>query len=375
MEVMPEPTLINEKLLRKAWELFDIYDRTAIATQKRFLNFRIAILVVGVISTILVVIKAVWDKYHVGLIGANNADNQIVTILENGFYGLVIIAPIAVSVLLAASVKLDRGMNWVLLRASAEILKKQIYQYRVGFYDPMDADKFLAKEIQVVSDRLMKTQVNRSGLVIDIHKSKSDNLLSLLFELLIRKILNPIQKSIKETLKRLREKLDGKSEKPQTYVREDLFSPLTVEQYLEYRLIDQLSWYRRKTLKLDSQWQFLQWSIYVWGGLGTFLAAIKAEIWIAITNAIATAIASFLDFKQLDSTLMCYNQAACNLENLLCWWHALTDEARANPDNIKKLVENTEKVIQSETSSWVEEMREALSELYKENENKNGEDK
>jgi hypothetical protein len=59
----------------------------------------------------------------------------------------------------------------------------------------------------------------------------------------------------------------------------------------------------------------------------------------------------------------------------LCWWHALTDEARANPDNIKKLVENTEKVIQSETSSWVEEMREALSELYKENENENGEDK
>jgi gas vesicle protein len=64
---------------------------------------------------------------------------------------------------------------------------------------------------------------------------------------------------------------------------------------------------------------------------------------------------------------MCYNQAACNLENLLCWWHALTDEARANPENIKKLVNSTEKVIQSETSSWVEEMREALSELYKEN--------
>jgi hypothetical protein len=125
------------------------------------------------------------------------------------------------------------------------------------------------------------------------------------------------------------------------------------------------------------QWQFLQWSIYLWGGFGTFLAATRAEIWIAITNAIATAIASFLDFKQLDTTLMCYNQAACNLENLLCWWHALTDEARNEKQNIEKLVLNTEKVIQSETSSWVEEMREALSELYKEkeNDNKNGEDK
>jgi hypothetical protein len=362
-----QSTGLNQNLLKKAWELFDIYDRTAIATQKRFLNFRIAILVVGVVSTVLVVIKSQYPL--------NNSDNQVLNILGIGLNGLVILAPIAVSVLLAASVKLDRGMNWVLLRASAEIIKKQIYLYRVGFYDRKDADRFLAKEIQVVGDRLMKTQVNRSGLVIDINKSKNDNLLSLLFGLLNQKILSPIQKSVKATLKWLREKLDGKSEKPQNYVKEDLFSPLTVEQYLEYRLIDQLSWYRRKTVKLDSQWQRLQWSIYVWGGLGTFLAAIKTEIWIAITNAIATAIASFLDFKQLDSTLMCYNQAACNLENLLCWWHALTDEARANPDNIKKLVENTEKVIQSETSSWVEEMREALSELYKENENENGEDK
>ncbi len=314
-----QSTGLNPNLLKKAWELFDVYDRTAIATQRRFLSFRIAILVVGVVSTMLVVIKSQYPL--------NNSNNQVVNMLGMGLNGLVILAPIAVSVLLAASVKLDRGMNWILLRASAEIIKKQIYLYRVGFYDPKDADRFLAKEIQVVGDRLMKTQVNRSGLVITANKLK----------------------------------------KSQIVDREALFSPLTVEQYLEYRLIDQLSWYRRKTVKIDRQWQFLQWSIYLWGGFGTFLAATRAEIWVAITNAIATAIASFLDFKQLDSTLMCYNQAACNLENLLCWWHALTDEARANPDNIKKLVENTEKVIQSETSSWVEEMREALSELYKEN--------
>jgi hypothetical protein len=161
--------------------------------------------------------------------------------------------------------------------------------------------------------------------------------------------------------------LDGKSEKPKTYVREELFSPLTVEQYLAYRLFDQLSWYRSKTVKLDRQWQILQWSIYVLGGLGTFLAAMQVQIWITITNAIATAISSFLDFKQLDSTLVCYNQAASNLENVLCWWYALTDEARTDSENIKKLVKSTEGVIHSATSSWVAEMSEALSGLYEEN--------
>lgn len=340
MEVMPESNPLNRSLLEDAWRLFCVYDRTAVVTQKRFLNFRIAILVVGVVSTILVVIRSAWDKQLIGLIGLDKPEfSQIFNIFGNVFYWLVIIAPIAVSVLLAASVKLDRGMNWIILRASAELLKKEIYCYRtLCIYEPKDADMRLAESIQIVSDRLMKTQVNRSGLAADKG-----------LEIGSKQLLNAIKNNV---------------------CREDVetFDPLTIAQYLDYRLIDQLSWYRRKTVKLDRQWQFLQWSIYIWGGLGTFLAAINREIWVAITNAIATAVASFLDFKQLDITMMSYNQTACNLENLLCWWHALTDEARANPENIKKLVENTEKVIQSETSSWVEEMREALSELYKEKE-------
>lgn len=343
MEAIPKSSSLNQSLLEDAWRLFCVYDRTAVVTQKRFLNFRIAILVVGVVSTILVVIRAAWNPQLLGWFGLDRSEfSQTLNIFGNGFYWLVIIAPIAVSVLLAASVKLDRGMNWIILRASAEILKKEIYCYRtLSIYEPKDADMQLAESIQVVSDRLMKTQVNRSGLALE----------------------SGLEIGSKELLKAIKNNV----------CREDTetFAPLTIEQYLDYRLIDQLSWYRRKTVQLDRQWQLLQWSIYVWGGLGTFLAAIQVEIWIAITNAIATAIASFLDFKQLDTTMIAYNQAACNLENLLCWWHALTDEARANPDNIKKLVNSTEKVIQSETSSWVEEMREALSELYKEKEETN----
>ncbi len=341
MEVPSESNPLNRYLLEDAWRLFCVYDRTAVVTQKRFLNFRIAILVVGVVSTILVVIRSAWDQQLLGWIGLNKPEfSQILNIFANGFYWLVIIAPIFVSVLLAASVKLDRGMNWIILRASAELLKKEIYCYRtLSIYEPKNTDMRLAESIQIISDRLMKTQVNRSGLALD----------------------KGLEIGSKELLKAIKNNICREDGEP--------FSTLTVEQYLEYRLIDQLSWYRRKTVKLDEQWQRLQWAIYVWGGFGTFLAAVRAEIWVAITNAIATAIASFLDFKQLDTTMMAYNQAACNLENLLCWWHALTDETRTHPENIKKLVESTEKVIQSETSSWVEEMREALSELYKENEN------
>jgi hypothetical protein len=334
MEVIPESNSLNKSLLEDAWRLFCVYDRSAIETQKRFLNFRITILCLVVVATILVVVKSqFW-----GDVDLKKADiNQILTSKEGFLYFLVIMSPIVVSVLLAASVKFDRGMNWILLRASAEAVKKEIYCFRtMGVYEKKDSDMRLAQAIQIVADRLMKTQVNRSGLALDKR-----------LEIGSKQFLEAIQAST-----------SSKDSNP--------LSALTTEQYLEYRLIDQLSWYRRKTLKIDRQWQLLQWLIYVLGGLGAFLAATHAEIWIAITNAIATALASFLDLKQLDTTLMSYNQAACNLENLLCWWHALTDEARKERENIEKLVLNTERVIQAETTSWVQEMRDALSELYKE---------
>jgi hypothetical protein len=74
---------------------------------------------------------------------------------------------------------------------------------------------------------------------------------------------------------------------------------------------------------------------------------------------------SFLEFRRLDSTLVGYNQTATNLENILCWWHALSSEARADQKNVEKLVESSERVIRAETVGWVQEMRDAMANLYK----------
>jgi hypothetical protein len=251
---------------------------------------------------------------------------------------VVILAPILVSILLAGTVKFGRGVNWILLRASAETIKQEIYLYRtqVGNYrDSTIRDINFAKEIQAINERLMKTQVNQAGLAWNAIKVNDH-----------QSLRTTIQAAIAAQDK-------------------DPFSTLTAEQYLDYRLIDQLTWYRKKTLILDKKWQQLQWLIYILGGVGTFLAAMKLDVWITISNAIAASILSFLEFRRLDSTLIGYNQTATNLENILWWWYALTDEARTEPKNIEKLVESSERVIRSETTGWVQEMKDAMADLYK----------
>jgi hypothetical protein len=223
-----------------------------------------------------------------------------------------------------------------LLRGSAEALKRQIYRYRarVGIYSPGETEDEprevkLARRVKTISGQLMKTEVNQGGL------------------------------------KPYPGQLPPYYEGPED---DDGFSDLAPEKYLTWRLEDQLNWYRRRAERFDKQLRQIHWLILGLGGVGTFLAAIGLEVWIAVTVALAGAFISFLELKQVEDTLIAYNQAATNLEGIRIWWHALPDEDKAIQENKEKLVQNTEMVLQTELAGWVQEMRDALAELYEETE-------
>ncbi|MBD2101732.1 DUF4231 domain-containing protein [Leptolyngbya sp. FACHB-261] len=315
--------------LKAAWRRFSVYDRSATAAQRRFILMRQSILVLSVAATTLAVLqsklKPLQDCQTLSVLQVNLPCGDWLKWVSGTLWCLVILAPIVTSTLLAGAVKFDRGINYILLRASAEAVKREIFRYRARttlYKDPAVRDAHLAREIQTIGERLMKTQVNQASL------------------------------------------MPYEDVKPDPNNKDDKFSELNAQNYLNWRLIDQLTWYRKKTRVLDTQWQRFQWLIYVLGGIGTFLAAISQEIWIAVSNALVGAFASFLELKQMDSTLIAYNQAANNLENILCWWYALSPDAQQQPENFEKLVENTETVIQAEGNSWVQEMRDALAGLY-----------
>jgi hypothetical protein len=50
------------------------------------------------------------------------------------------------------------------------------------------------------------------------------------------------------------------------------------------------------------------------------------------------------------------------------WWTKLSPAAKRNPKNIDQLVEVTEKVLETETSGWVQRMENALAQLKAEEE-------
>ena len=332
----------GDNVLLQAWERFAVYDLNAQLQQKRFQRLQMTILVLGLVATVLALIKeAVVPSPVPG------------TAPPSGIWGVVyyilLIIPITLTILITVSNRFKQGPKWLLLRSGAESIKRELYKYRsrAGEYKevvvvtpppppppgteppppPPTPEQVLAHKVEDITRRVMQTEVNTSSL-------------------------RPYDGPIPPPMYGAAGGDDGSS----------LLSP---DQYVQVRLGDQLSYYRGKTVKLERQLERLQWAIYIIGGVGTLLAAINMQVWIALTTALAAALATYLGYKQTENSLIKYNQASTDLDSVKRWWTALPGEEQEKQENVDALVEHTEKVLQSELDGWIQQMQDALEELRK----------
>ncbi len=318
----PETSAKTWTTIEDAWRRFAVYDQNASLAQRRFTRLRTCIVVLGVLATGLAIC------YTVAKTGARPGP------ADWRFYLwiLVVLTPIAISVLTAGSAKFERGVQWILLRGAAEAVKREIYRYRaqVGIYSDAKTrvrsrDQKLARRLEEIARRLMDSEVVQASLA-------------------------PYEGTLLPPKYGVAEEDDG-------------FSDLSTQRYLEVRLHDQRSYYQRKSAQLYRSYQGIQWSIVALGGVGTFLAAVGLELWIPLSVSAAAALAGLLELRRIESGLAAYTRAALELENIATCWGGTPEKARAGLALREKLVDRTEAVIRNENAGWVEEMQEALSEL------------
>ncbi len=323
MSSQPPP---QNPALHDAWKRFADYDYNAIKMQGGFNRLRKWILTLGVAAPAYAIAYAedYIPKTSFSLLSITVEYRQLIAIA----------LPLVISILVAGASQFERGLTWVVLRGSAETIKSEIYRYRtrVGTYSEEHTQREtreikLARKLKAIGERLMKTEVNQAGI-------------------------QPY-----------------KGEIPSPYAsapQDDGFSDLSTEQYVEFRLQDQLKFYHPRVERFSRQIRRLNWLIIIMGGVGALIAAIGFAPWIAVTTALAGALTSFMEIKNAQKTLSGYNQVVNDLESIRMWWHALTPAQQSKPSNFEKLVNNTEGVMQSERDSWIQEMRDALAELYEE---------
>ena len=315
----------GESVLRQAWRRFGAIDAAANKQQKDFMSAQLRIVTLGVVAVLLSIVYS--------MLPTPPEDSRIALGLVDWLRKLLgftlIVVPIGISVLIAITNRFKPGKRWVLLRSAAEAIKREIYRYRLrasGYTADDTREKKLAEAVEDITRRLARTEANTTALPVYTGPIPPENTAS---------------------------------------PRDDGMSLLSTDQYVGLRLEDQLAFYRKKTVKLEKDLSRLQAYVLLAGALGTLLAALGGGwvIWIALTTALASAVMTYLGYRQTESTLTGYNQTATDLDNILSWWTSLEPEEQALRKNIETLATHTEQVLADELAGWTQRMTDALEKL------------
>jgi len=400
----------RNRLLEYAWERHDTYSDNASNAQKRFFFIRRLLAYLSVTVVVLSVTQPILENRITTNAFGFEADNPVgklslLALFNEAFEGfqlsnpstwgarfywlgglalvdfLLILLPIFATGLLAFAVKFDRGNNWVLLRGNSESLKMEIFYYRTRVRQyKRNRNAVLAEKIQLISERVKgstvhqaalspyegqaKTRVKKGVLIVAVEQFINLTRQGILavwdFFMQFREVEDKTNPSVQAS-----DRVPSATQVPEKK-REFLkrYADLEADDYIQYRLEDQFNWYRRKAKIYDRDYQILQTYVYFFGGLGTLLAAIGFQNWVAVSTALATSLAGYLEYKRVEATLVGYNQAADALYDIRAWWYSLSADDQEKPVNFEKLVASTEETIRSEHTSWLQDMQDRLANLY-----------
>ncbi len=316
----------SRALLAEAWRRCLTYDHNALRFQRGFNVMQATILSVGVLAVLLAVAQQQVEMARLR-IGAG-APEWMEPCIAAMRYPLIIL-PVLGAVLIALSNRFRPGNRWILCRSSAEAVRREIYRYRVqactggirriGQETP---EEFFQRRLETISSRLMQSELNRTSLEAPAGEVPAPS-------------------------------ADG----------DDGFCAMDAELFVKARIDTQIAYFRQHAARLGSQLHVMQTLIVVIGGLGTLLAAFNGEIWITLTTAMATALANFLYYSQIERSLIRFNQIAGELANLRTWWDQLPPLARRLPRNIQRVVDATEHLLESELTGWAQRMEDTLADL------------
>lgn len=309
MAVDPQPTV---PILNIAWTRYAQLDALSSKHSKPHFRWRRRISILGVLAALFAVVTQVYS------------DDMPAT-LSLVLKFLLISTPITASILAAFVNKFYDGNDWLVSRAGAEEILKEIYMYRTLFKNKRDRREWLEKRLANIQRQVLR------GIGGELVLEKAPEKIPPYF--------NP----------------DDPNSDPG-------FKDLTGSEYVRYRLEDQLAWHVRKVQQFEVERTRLQVYILVAGGLGTLLAAWGGglSIWVAVTASLGAALIGWQELRNLDPTIKNYSKVITELMIIHDHWNALEPEERSDAE-VFQMVKSTEDVLWSQNIEYIKSMQEVLA--------------
>jgi len=316
---------IDSPVLESAWQRYAELDANATQATKQRTYLRQGAIALAMLAVLLAVFT---NTYSVILPPVTNLTLGIAEILRTVLILLLIIN----FIILALAIRFQQHTSPQELRAAAEEVKKEIYLYRTILQWHDDCDQWLNRRIT------------------DIQRHLADSFGSEI-------TLKPYHGQI-----------------PPHYNPDDPqsdpgFTRLMPDDYLRYRLENQLNYFSGQIAQPQKSKFYLHIGLFVTGGLSVLLAAVPGtdySAWVAVAVFAAAALINWLEPRELDAAISSYNQLIFSLNIIKDRWFSLSKEEQTS-EEFFKLVTTTEQVIWSQYNKHASEMWRAVDNLNGQN--------
>lgn len=320
---METETPKNTPILNIAWTRFAYLDASSKRGTRLYRNIRRWIATLGVVATLFAILSLTFPS--------NPSAEQLIFGMSEGFASvlglsirvLLVTIPILASALAAIATRGFSNGDWLISRAGAEEIQKEIYFYRTILQKKKSRRAYLEKRLNEI-----QRQVYR-GMNGEFSFEPYNGLI------------------------------------PPNYSAGDPasdpgFGDLTGEEYFRYRVEYQLTWHNRKVNQYKAERFRLQLYIIIFGAAGALLAAFDSTtILVALTASLTAAFVGWQEIRNLDSIIKNYSKVVMELTILYDHWHNLEMEERTDAE-FYKIVRGCEDVLWAQNTEYIKSMQEAL---------------
>jgi len=243
---------------------------------------------------------------------------------------LFVITPAVASGLAAYASKNYSNGDWLITRAGAEEIQKEIYYYRTILQKKASRRGYLEKRLEEIQRQIYRGM--NGEFSFDSYNG-------------------PI---------------------PPNYYPDDPtsdpgYADLTGEEYFNYRLANQLSWHNKEINEYRVERTRLTALILIAGAFGSVLAALTAfgeglnsfSIWVALTAAITAALIGWQELRNIDVIVRNYSKVVLELTILYDHWMNLEPEERTSAE-FYNMVRGCEDVLWAQNTEYIKSMQEVL---------------
>jgi hypothetical protein len=314
--MMEEPAMETEApknapILNVAWTRYAHLDAASKKRAAGHYRARRWIAILGALATLFAILT---EKFFSG-------DPSLLGVVVKVFF---VATPVLASIVAAFATKKFSNGDWLITRAGAEEIQKEIYFFRTVLQKNKSRRSYLKNRLAEIQRQIYR---GMNG------------------EFSFESYKGPI---------------------PPNYYPDDPnsdpgFGDLTGEEYFKYRLEHQLGWHNKEINEYKVERDRLTILILIAGGLGTVFAAWGGplSIWVALTASLTAALIGWQELRNIDVIVRNYSKVVMELTVLYDHWINLELEERTTAE-FNKMVRGCEDVLWAQNTEYIKSMQEAL---------------